>query len=112
MEWFDQQTSGMIGGIAGTFIGACGGLIGFMSGYCARKGLKKLFFGMIIFILTICLILFLVGITALILRQPYHVWYTFLLPGGLGGVIIATLLPLIKKRFTECELRQMQSQDL
>lgn len=111
--WFDQQFAGMLGGFFGAFIGIFGGgVIGCMSGYCIRKGYRKLFFGYIVFILLICAVLFIIGLVALLTKQPYHVWYVFILPGGLGCLIMASLTPTLKKRFTEAELRQIKAKDL
>ncbi len=112
VEWFTEQQAGMIGGIIGTCIGCWGGLIGCMSTFCVRKGLKKLIYALFGICIAAGFVLTIAGLVALFTKQPYHVWYAFLLPGGLAMVIPASLLPTMRKRFTEYEMRQIQARDL
>jgi len=110
--WFDPQTAGKIGGIIGGCVGAAGGIIGCTCGLCIRKGYKILVYAAFILIITICLALLMTGLIALFCKQPYHVWYSFLLPGLLGTIIFSIILPVVRKRFIEMEMRQMQAKDL
>lgn len=110
--WFNEQTAGMIGGIIGGSIGGMGGIIGGMSGLCIRKGWKKLVYGMFGVCIVACIGLLITGVIALLSKQPYHVWYVFTLPGGIGTLVFGGLFPVLRKRFTENELRQMQAKDI
>lgn len=110
--WFNEQTAGMIGGIIGGSIGAAGGIIGGMSGLCVRKGWKKLVYGMFGVCIAVSIVLLIAGVVALFAQQPYHVWYVFGLPGLIGTAVFGGLFPVIRKRFTENELRQMQAKDI
>ena len=110
--WFDPQKAGLIGGIIGACIGGAGAIIGSTCWLFIRKGWKRLVYGMFGFVITICAGLFVTGIMALFMKQPYNVWYSFLLPGLIGTVVFSSLFPVIRKRFTENELRQMQAKDL
>lgn len=110
--WFGPLTAGIIGGIIGSCIGIAGGIIGGTSWLFIRKGWKKLVYGMFASAITVSLVLFIIGLTTLLCKQPFYVWYPFLLPGFLGSVIFSTLLPLIRKRFIEMEMRQIQAKDL
>ncbi len=111
-QWFDQKTAGLIGGIIGTALGITGGVIGSLSGICVQKGWKKLIYTIYALTIAVCCILSIIGVVALICKQPYHVWYPFLLSGLLGTVLLSILFPVLRKRFTECELRKMQAKDL
>ena len=111
-QWFDERTAGMIGGIIGSVVGITGGLIGSISAICVQKGWKKLFFTLLKIVITANSILLITGIIALICRQPYHVWFVFLLSGLLGVVLFSIGFPVMGKRFTEYELRKMQAKDL
>jgi hypothetical protein len=110
--WFDLHTASTLGGIIGSCIGIAGGIIGCMCGFCIRKGWKKIVYAAFGLVIAICTILLLAGLTALFCRQPYHIWYSFLLPGLIGTIIFASLLPVVHKRFIQIETRQMQAKDL
>lgn len=112
IEWFTQQQAGMLGGIIGTSFGCWGGLIGGLSGLCVRKGLKKLFYSLYGIGFATGIVMEITGLIALFTKQPYHVWYAFLLPGSLMTVLPAALFSTIRKRFTEYEMRQIQARDL
>lgn len=111
-QWFDSQTAGMIGGIIGTVLGISGGIVGSLCGICVQKGWKKLLYTVVILVIAVSVVLLIIGIAALIYKQPRHVWYPFVLPGALGTGLFSGLLPVIGKRFTEYELRKMQAKDL
>ena len=111
--WFNEQTAGMIGGIFGTFFGVFGGgILGGMSYWFIQKGLKKLYFSLYSFQLILGLAMLLAGIAAIILKQPYHVWYPLVLSGVLVFGIMGPLYFTIKKRFTDAELNKLQAKDL
>lgn len=110
--WFSEQSAGMLGGIIGGGIGAMGGIIGGMSGLCVRKGWKKLLYGTFGAMIVLSVALLITGIVALLSKQPYHVWYVFALPGLIGTAVFGGLFPMIRKRLTENELRQMQAKDI
>ncbi len=112
VEWFTEQQAGTIGGIIGTCIGLWGGLIGCLAAFCVRKGLKKLLFSLVGICIAAGILLMITGLIALFTKQPYHVWYIFILPGFLAAGIPASLFPTIRKRFTEHEMRQIQAKDL
>jgi hypothetical protein len=110
--WFGPRTAGLIGGIIGICIGTAGAIIGGTCWLCIRKGRKRLVYGMFGLVITISFALFIIGLVALLYKQPYHVWYPFLLSGLLGTIIFSSLLPMVRKRFIEIETRQMQAKDL
>ena len=89
--WFDAQTANLIGGILGSAAGICGGIFGTIAGLFARKGKHKKFvliFAIILIVLgaiSLC-----VSIIALLTGQPRHVWYPFML---VGGMLVLLMLP-------------------
>ena len=111
-QWFDERTAGMVGGIIGAVIGITGGVIGSLSGIFVQKGWKKFYYTVHILVIALSAVILITGIVALVCRQPYHVWYPFILSGGLGTGLFSILFPVIGKRFTEYELRKMQAKDL
>ena len=111
-QWFDPKTAGMLGGLIGTIIGLTGALVGCSSGICVRKNWKKPIYTIFILAIAISIALFVTGIVAVCVKQPYHVWYSFLLPGFIGTLLFSILFPVIRKRFIESEMIKMQAKDL
>jgi hypothetical protein len=110
--WFDPQTAGKLGGIIGTVIGLMGALGGCSCGICVRKGWKKPIYTIFISSIAIGIGLLITGLVALCVKQPYHVWYAFLLPGFLTTIILSIMLPFIRNRFIQHEMMKMQAEDL
>jgi len=111
-QWFDPKTAGILGGIIGTVLGLTGALIGCSCGICVRKGWKKPVYIIFISAIAISIVLLFTGVVAVSIKQPYHVWYSFLLPGFIGTIVFSSLFPVVRKRFTESEMIKMQAKDL
>ena len=81
-----------------------GGLLGALTGWLAPKGKGKPFIvgGFVAFlVLGFCLLI--TGLYALIARQPYAVWYPFLLSGVIFSAVMGGLLPVVLKRYRDAE---------
>jgi len=107
--WWDDRTAGLVGGIGGSILGCLGGLMGTLGGF----GKARRF----VISLTILMILsgvagLLAGLVALGAGQPYSVYYPLLLFGGVATVVCGGLLPVIRRRYAEIELRRMKAMDL
>lgn len=111
-EWFGQNTAGTVGGIIGSVIGCYGGLLGCFCNYCINKGKSKLILGLFKIGIAAGVILSVIGIAALILKQPYHVWYVFVLPGGLTIVLFSVMFPVVRGRCVQQEMHKMSAKDL
>jgi hypothetical protein len=111
-EWFDPQTAGRIGGTIGTVIGLMGAFVGVTCGHCIRKGWKIFVYTSFILPIIAGVILLITGIVALVGKQPYHVWYCFLLPGLIMVVVFSGIFPVALRGFREREIKQMQAKDL
>lgn len=113
-EWFDSSTSGMIGAIVGSSIGVIvGGIGGPLAGTLAPRGKAKAFvIGFFIASLVIGVILTLIGIGALVMGQPYHVWFVFLLPGVLTASLTGSALPMLHKHYAVAEQRKLDAEEL
>lgn len=111
--WFTEQQAGLVGGILGGVIGGViGGGLGGSTRWLVKKGWRRL--TMTLYGLSLCLGLALLGIgtVAIYLKQPYHVWYPFLLTGVIVSGITSAFVPMIRMLFAQEELRKMQSEDL
>ena len=110
--WFDQQSAGTIGAIFGCLGGGLGALVGCTSYYCVVKGRKKIIYSLFGLCIAIGVVFLVLGLIALFAKQPYHVWYPFLLFGFLMTLLFGTLLPVMRNRFIQNEMRQMSAKDL
>ena len=92
-----------------------GPLIIVFGGYLIPRGkAKNLTLGVFIFGTVLALILFLFGVIALLLRQPYRVWFT---PGFYGLLLIIEMATcywyrLYRKRIWDTEFGTIVSEDL
>ena len=113
LEWFDKRTANTIGAIMGVSAGLYGGLFGCLAGFLVPRGKgRKLVFGMLVFIIVFGGFLLSIGLLALLLGQPFHVWFWFAFAGGLALIIFPPQFFVIKKGFEQFEQRKMQALDM
>jgi hypothetical protein len=107
-SWWSPQQIGLIGGIGGSVIGCFGALLGIL----VSKG-KAHNFVLVTMKISIALgiLLTLAGLVAVMLKQPYAVWYALLLPGVILTLVFSLNLPSIQRRYDELEIRRMTSVD-
>ncbi len=112
--WFDSNTAGLVGAGVGSGIGVIvGGIGGPLAGTLAPRGkAKTLVVGFFLTSLAIGVILALVGIAALVMGQPYHVWFVFVLPGALTATLTGSLLPVVLKRYAQADQRRLEAEEL
>ena len=106
--WWDDRTGGMIGGILGSGVGLLGALIGTLGGVGIAR---RLVLGLMTAAFLAGLLLLGAGVAALVYSQPYAVWYPLLLTGILCSSIMGGLLPVLRRRYEQLELRKMTSMD-
>ena len=107
--WFDNRTAGLIGAVCGVSLGLWGALIGVL----ASRGKARLFAvasANALLVLGIVTLVF--GGVALAAGQPYAVYYTLLLIGGLVIFIIGLLRRNLGKVYEAAELKQMRAMDV
>ena len=111
--WFSDRTGIMIGAFGGAGVGLLGGAIGVAGSLLVPKGKGRGFvLGMLMTGMICGIICLLVGITALILGQPYAIWYPLVMLGAVPAAVMGGLLPAIRKRYAEAEQRRMDADDL
>jgi zinc transporter ZupT len=108
--WFNPN---LYAWIPGTLVGVAGGIEGVLVGLLASKGKHRTFVMTVHFaVLLGCGALLVTGAAALLMGQPYGIWYGFGLPGLLGLIIFGSFTGMIRKRYTETELRKSMGEDL
>ncbi|UYV13392.1 MAG: hypothetical protein NCW75_03685 [Phycisphaera sp.] len=109
--WFTEQTAGMVGTIIGVGLGAgFGGIGGGVGGPLAGMGKAKGFvLGIFALGLLIGIGLALTGLVALVMGQPWHVWFVFLAPGVTCALIFGMLLPVIRAQYARAEQRKVDA---
>ncbi|HTL30983.1 MAG TPA: hypothetical protein VL282_17260 [Tepidisphaeraceae bacterium] len=106
--WWSDSTGGWIGGIAGSMLGCLGALVGILTGKAKAPRLVR---ALTIFMIAVGAIALVAGIFALVMRQPYAVYYPLLLVGVIDVSVMGFQLNLIKRRYAEHELRKMTALD-
>lgn len=111
--WFSDRTGIMIGAFGGAGVGLLGGAIGVAGGLLAPKGKGRgLVLGMMVAGIICGVICLIAGITALILDQPYAIWYPLTMLGAIPTGVMGGLLPVMRQRYAQAEQRRMDADDL
>ena len=110
--WFDQNTFGalwgaIIGGVGGTLGGLWGALVGTM----APRGKGRAwiipigwgFAGLGVLSLAF-------GLYALVVGQPYGIWYGPVLTGVIFAGVVGGLMPVVYKRYADADARRLQAE--
>jgi MFS family permease len=112
--WFDEQAFGMwFGAIGGGVGGALLGCLGALAGMLIPRGRGR---GLVMGGLSVYLLLGVAmigfGVTALMLGQPYGIWYGPMLEGVLFTVLCCVFLPLTRSLYRQSEQRRIDAEGL
>jgi hypothetical protein len=106
--WWSDRQAGLVGGIVGSMLGVLGAVIGGLG----SAGRAKNFVLRTLRLLAVAgLGALAAGTAALVLGQPYAVFYPLLLLGVISAIAGVALPPVLVKRYQELELRRMQALD-
>jgi hypothetical protein len=105
----DKQGSDLVAAMTGTLIGSVGALIGVLT---ALGRARRVVFISAATLILVGIVAFTVGIVAFARAQPNSVFFPLLLTGFLAAVIPLGLMPTIRRRYEELELRAMRAQDV
>ena len=113
IEWWNAYQGNMIGAIGGSAVGVFCGILGAMAGTFAPRGRFKGFvLGSMGVLVAVGAATLAAGITALVVGQPYHVWYPLTLGGTIGTCVMGGLLPMFVMRYRQAEARRMEAEGL
>lgn len=112
--WFAPELAGLVGGIGGATVGVLfGGVGGGLGSMLASRGTHRtLVLGYFATWGVLGLIGLITGIVALVGDQPYHVYYPFLLLGGMCTLLSAVLYPVMLRQYRMAEERRMDAEQL
>ena len=106
--WWVARASGLMGGVFGGTMGLLGAITGILASRGKARGfVLSVYWGL----LGVGLCLLAVGVFAVIRHQPYAVYYTLLFTGGLMSVLSLLLMPVVRRRYQDLELRRMSAAD-
>lgn len=106
--WWSGRDAGILGGIAGAALGILSAVIGWLGSAGRAKGfvlntLKAVrWAGIGVLVL---------GVVAFLAGQPYEVYYSLVLLGGISAALGFLLPRSLSKRYEDLELRRMQALD-
>lgn len=106
--WWSPQQAGWVGGSLGAGIGVMGGVIGLLA---SRRAKRSLVMGMIISIGVIGAIALVLGVVALLLEQPYAVWYPLVLFGAISLFVDPFIWHSVRKQYEQQELGRIAAMD-
>jgi len=104
-----DRLAGLGGGAGGALLGVLGALVGMLTSLGrARRFVMALTTGLI----ALGVVLVIGGVFAIATGQRYAVFYPMLLLGILSSAVPFGLLPAIRRRYAEIELRMMRAHDI
>ena len=107
-QWWGGPEAGWYGGIFGSLIGIFGGLIGTL---CALGKARTMTMVALYFALGMGVLCLIAGVVAVVMGQPYHVYYPMLLFGLVMVFSLGFNLRGISRHFNEVEMRRMNAAD-
>jgi hypothetical protein len=106
--WWGTRGGGVVGATVGLMCGVYGGVMGILASWARGR---RLSIPVMVGGLVVCGLMVLTALVAWASGQPYGVWYPLLLSGMITGMLTGTLIPVLKRRLEEDELRQMTALD-
>src|SRR5438034_2175408 len=107
--WWSARAGGIIGGVGGSVIGMLGALLGTLT---ARRKARSFVLGAMLALTVLGAGLILVGGVAVIMKQPYAVYFPLLLGGGILTIVFWNGRRTARRAFEDAELRKMRALDL
>lgn len=112
--WISEQSASVLGAAVGGGVG--GILYGVIGGVCrvlaARGKARGFVLGYLAFLIVLGIAFLGFAVTAMVLDQPFHVWYIFALMGVVQLIVVPSILPSVKQQYRAFEQRRMDAQSV
>ena len=110
--WFDQNWFGAwwgttAGGVGGSLCGLWGAVVGTLAPRGKGRAWLIPFGWMFVAVGALSLAF---GLYALIVGQPYGIWYGPTLTGLILMIVVGCLMPVVYKRYAEADARRLQAE--
>jgi hypothetical protein len=106
--WWGERQGGLLGGIFGSSLGVAGGIVGLLA---ARGRGRNAVMALIGTMIIMGIMLVMTGLFALLMGQGWPVYYPLLLCGVISTVVAGGMLPVIRRKYAEIELRKVGAMD-
>ena len=111
--WWTQQAAGLVGGGLGGLVGVLGAVVGVVAGVYAPRGRGKgVVVGGLWVMIGLGVVCLVGGVVAVVVRQPYHVFYPLLLIGFVASVVGGCNAPVVLRRYRQAESRRLSAEEL
>jgi hypothetical protein len=106
--WWSRSFGNKLGAYLGSLIGILGGIVGWLGGNGKARGFVMVsLWSLLVF--GLCSLA--TGVVAVILHQPYMVYYPLLLLGIISAAVSTSCIRTFRKRYEKAELRRMLAID-
>lgn len=106
--WWGVRFSGFFGGIGGALVGIVCAVVGCL---CGLGRARRFAFGIIHAMFAVSGLLLAFGVVAVVVGQPFHVFFPLLLLGAIPGLVFGVNLRTIRRAYEQRELRRMAALD-
>jgi hypothetical protein len=107
--WWGPRTAGLLGAISGSLIGCVGAGIGLLA---SRGRARALVLALARGTAVVGAAVLGLALVALVSSQPYEVVYPLFLVGALSVAVPVFVMPVLRRRYEEAELRRIAARDL
>lgn len=111
--WIPDHLAWLPGTVLGAGFGTIGGVYGALAGSLAPRGIGRAWvLGAHVILFALGVAILTLGVVALIVGQPFHVWFWLVQPGFLITVLMGVLYPVIVRRYAQAEHRKLDAEAL
>lgn len=112
--WFEpNQFGAWYGSIAGGVGGTLGGILGASFGTLGPRGIGRTFIlGSMYFFVLLGIAQLIFGVYAIIVGQPWGIWYGPVLCGAIFSIVMGPLIPFARSSYRQAEERRLEAEAL
>lgn len=113
IEWWTPIQGAYVGAFGGAGLGVLLGTFGAIAGVHAARGkLGQWAVSVMVACAAAGFVTFVAGTIALVVGQPYHVYYPLMLIGGIVSLVCGCNIPAIRNAVRNCQQRKLAAAEL